>query len=224
VGDLIGELLALALGVMVSPIAVMVVIVLLAGAGGRGRAVLYVVGWVAGLLLVGGLVLVLVDAATDSASGDPGRPAGVIKLVLGGVLLALAARTWLGRPRAGEAAPLPGWMSSLETVAPARALVLGATFASVKPKNVALTVGAATSIAEAGLAPGPSLAMLIAYVLVASLSVAAPLLVAVAMGTRAAGVLEGWKGWLGANNSALVALVLLVLGAILAVQGVAALR
>jgi hypothetical protein len=224
VGNVIGELLAMALGVMVSPLAVMVVIVLLTGPGGRGRAVAYVGGWVAGLLLLGGLVLVLVDVATDAEAGDPGALPGFIKLALGAVLLALAARKWRGRPRDGEPASLPAWMSSLETVAPARAFVLGATLAALKPKNVALTAGAATSIAEAGLAPGTSLALLLVYALVASLSVAAPLGVTLAMGSRAAATLAAWKAWLEAHNSVLVALVLVVFGVILAGQGVAALR
>jgi threonine/homoserine/homoserine lactone efflux protein len=223
VGGVIVELLLLALGVMASPLAVMVVIVLLAGPGGRARAVAYVAGWAAGLLVVGGIVLVVVDAAAGAEPGDPGALGGVIKLVLGGVLLVLAARKWLGRPRAGERASLPGWMSSLETVAPGRALVLGATLAAVKPKNVALTVGAATTIADAGLGAGTSLALLVLYALLASLSVAAPLGVTLAMGPRAAATLEGWKAWLEANNRVLVGLVLLAFGVILAGQGIAAL-
>lgn len=217
------ELVLLALGVMASPIAVMVVIVLLAGPGGLARAAAYVGGWVGGLLVIGGLVLALVDAATDAETGNPGVLAGVIKLALGIVLLVLAVRKWQGRPRDGETASLPGWMSTLETAAPGRAFLLGATLAAVKPKNVALTAAAATSIAGAALGAGASAALLALYALIASLSVAAPLVVALAMGPRAAGMLDCWKTWLEANNSVLVGLVLLVFGSVLVAQGIATL-
>lgn len=218
----VGELLPLALGVAVSPLAIMIVIVMLGAPGGRPRAALFVAGWLAGLLVVGGIVLAFVEVATD-AEPAPARFGGLLKLGLGALLVAVAIREWRGRPRPGEVTPLPGWMTSLERLPPVRVLGIGFSFAAVKPKNLVLGAAAAAAIAEAALTPGLSTALLLMFALLASASVAAPLLVATAAGPEADAMLARWKAWLGTNNAVLVAGVLLVLGSVLVGQGIAAL-
>jgi hypothetical protein len=218
----VGELLPLALGVAVSPLAIMIVIVLLSVPGGRPRAALFVAGWLAGLLVLGGVVLAFVEVASD-AEPAPARFGGLLKLALGVLLVAIAVREWRGRPRPGDAAALPGWMTSLGGMPPVRVLGLGISFAAIKPKNLVLGAAAAAAIAEAALTPGLSIALLLMFALLASASVAAPLLVAVGAGPDADAMLERWKAWLEANNAVLVAGVLLVLGSVLVGQGIAAL-
>lgn len=217
-----GELLPLALGVAVSPLAVMIVIVMLTAPGGRPRAALFVAGWLVGLLVVGGVVLAFVEVASD-AQPAPARFGGLLKLALGLLLVAVAVREWRGRPGPGEEATLPGWMASLERMPPVRVLGIGFSFAAVKPKNLVLAAAAAAAIAEAALAPTLSIALLLMFALLATASVAAPVLVALAAGPDADAMLERWKAWLGANNAVLVAGVLLVLGSVLVGQGIAAL-
>lgn len=218
----VGELLPLALGVAVSPLAVMIVIVMLSAPGGRPRAALFVAGWLTGLLVVGGVTLALVEVATEGEQA-PARFAGLLKLGLGALLVAVAVREWRRRPRPGDATPLPGWMASLERLPPLRVLGLGFSFAAIKPKNLVLAAAAAAVIAEAVLPPGTSIGLLLVFALLASASVAAPLLVAAAAGPDADAMLDRWKAWLGANNAVLVAGVLLVLGSVLVGQGIAAL-
>jgi threonine/homoserine/homoserine lactone efflux protein len=217
------ELLPLALGIAASPLAVMVVIVMLVAPGGRLAAAVYVLGWLGGLLVVGGLTLAFVDVTTGASPDDTGWVGPVIRLGLGVVLLLLALREWRGRPRPGDVPALPAWMASLEGARPRRAFVLGVTLASVKPKNLVLAAAAGAAIAGAELPVGQSVAVLVLFAVVASVSVAAPLLAVLAVGPRAGAMLAGWRAWLEANNAVLVAVVLLVLGAVLLVQGIAAL-
>jgi Sap, sulfolipid-1-addressing protein len=71
------------------------------------------------------------------------------------MILLLAVRQWRGRP-APEAAPeMPKWMAGLDQLKPGGALGLGALLSGVNPKNAALTIAAAATIAGAGL-PGGS--------------------------------------------------------------------
>jgi hypothetical protein len=222
-GAVIGELLPLAIGVMLSPVPIIIVIVLLGVPRGKASAVAFVAGWLGALVGVGAVVLLLAEVADGAAGDASGALAGLAKLGIGLVLLGLAARQWRKRPAPGEPTELPGWMASLERVTPARSLGLGAVVAGVKPKNLVLTAAAALAIAEGELATGPSAALLLAYALLATAGVAAPLVAAVALGSRAGDVLAGWKAWLGDNNATIMALLLLLFGVILVGNGVAAL-
>jgi hypothetical protein len=58
---------------------------------------------------------------------------------------------------------------------------------------------------------------------VASLSIAVPVVFALAGGERAAHVLDGWRTWLAAHNSAVMAVLFLVFGVVLFSQGLSGL-
>lgn len=63
-------------------------------------------------------------------------------------------------------------MTSIEGATPRRALLLGATFAGANPKNLALTVAASASIAEAGLDHAEQAISLVVFIALASVTVA----------------------------------------------------
>jgi Sap, sulfolipid-1-addressing protein len=60
---------------------------------------------------------------------------------------------------------------------------------------------------------------LIVFVVIASVGIIVPVVAYLAGGERAAGVLDGWKTWLSANNTAMMAVLFLVFGAVLFSQG-----
>ena len=219
----IGVLLPLGIGVAVSPVAIVAAILLLLAPRGRVAGVAYVAGWILGLVVVVSLV-VLVEGALGIGSADgPGRIAALILLAAGVVLLVLAWRKWQGRPAPGEDEPTPDWMRAFDSVTPARALGLGFLLSGLKPKNLALTLAAATAIAEAGLTTPESVAAVAVYVGLGTATVAAPLAAAVALGDRAVPVLGRWKDRLVASNATIMAVLFLVFGAILVGKGLAGL-
>ena len=75
----------------------------------------------------------------------------VVLLALGLLFLAMALKQWRGRPKAGETAEMPRWMSAVDHFTPAKSFGLGVVLSGLNPKNLALTVAAAASIAQAGL-------------------------------------------------------------------------
>jgi Sap, sulfolipid-1-addressing protein len=183
----------------------------------------FVAGWVLGLVVVGGLVLIIADAAGVASSGDPSTVAYAIKLTLGVLLLLLAVRRWRSRPGPGEQAPAPKWMAALDRFTPVKSLGLGAVMSGVNPKNVALSAAAAMSIAQAGLPGGQQAVVLAVFVVVGTVAVAAPLVVYLVLGRKADSMLNGWRAWLAASNAAIMLVVFLVFGFVLIGQGIAGL-
>jgi len=218
-----GELLPLALGVVLSPVAIMVMIVMLNGPRGMANGIAYVAGWLGALLVVGGAALLLAGAAEAVTDAEPRTLAGLARLLIGTLLLALAARQWRGRSASDEAAELPAWMSSLDNFRPARALGVGALFAGLKPKNLVLTMAAAIAIAEGHVGASQSVVLLLVYAVLATGGVAAPLVVGLVLGDRAAGVLDSWQTWLGRNNATIMTLLFALFGVILLGNGLGSL-
>jgi len=101
----------------------------------------------------------------------------------------------------------------------AKALGMGALLSGVNPKNLALTIGAGVAIAAAGLNLGQTILVLIIYILIACVSVAAPVVVYLVMGDKATPTLNSWKAWLTNNNTTVMMLLCLVFGFVLLGKG-----
>src|SRR5205823_848372 len=123
----------------------------------------------------------------------PATWASILKLLFGVVFLLLAARVWRSRPEPGREAQMPKWMQAIDTFNAGKALGVGALLSGLNPKNLALTVAAATAIAEADISNGQEAGALAVFILVGSLTIIAPLTIYFALGARAKDVLDGVK-------------------------------
>lgn len=222
-GAAIGDVLGLAAGVAVSPLPIVAMILVLATPRGRVNGSLFGIGWLAGLSILGTVVLLLAGPADPSDDGTPAAWTGWLKLLLGVLALLLAARQWRGRPTEGAAPELPKWMAGLDKLKPGGALGLGALLSGVNPKNAGLTIAAAATIAGAGLAGGEQAVALAVFVVIGSAGVLAPLIVYLVAGERAARTLDAWKTWSGDHNAAIMAVLFLVFGFKLVGDGIAVL-
>ena len=222
-GQAIGGILPLAIGVAISVLPIIALILMLITPRARGNGLAFLAGWVLGLVIVGGSVLVIAGVAGVSSSSGPSTAAYAIKLLLGVLFLLLATRQWHSRPAPGEQPPAPKWLAALDTFGPGKSLGLGAALSGVNPKNLILTIGAAASIAQAGLPGGQQASVLAVFIALGSVTVATPLVIYLAMGAKAAGILDGWRTWLAANNAAVMLVLFLVFGVLLVGQGIAGL-
>ena len=223
-GGAIGEMLPLAIGIAISPLAIVAVILILTTPQARTNGPAFLGGWLLALAVVGGVALVVTDAAESADTSGPRTIVAVLKLALGVTLLVLAWRGFRGRPQPGGDAPLPKWMAALDRFTPGRSLAVGALFGGVKPKNLILAAAAAAGIAGAGLGGAQQVAVLLLLILVASIAIIAPVAVYFLLGDeRSARVLDGWKTWLQANNSAVMIVLLVVFGVVLLGKGIAGL-
>lgn len=219
-GQAIGEVLPLAIGIAISPVPIIAIILMLLTAQARRNGLAFLGGWVLGLAVVGVVVLIVANVAGVATSSGPSRAASLIKLVLGVLLLVLAWRQLSRRPGPGEEAPMPGWMRALDAFTPTRALAVGALLSGVNPKNLMLNVAAAAGIAQTALSGPQQAVVLIVLILVGSLGVAAPVIVYLTMQDRADRVLGGWKTWLSANNATVMFVLFLVFGVLLVGKGI----
>jgi len=159
----------------------------------------------------------------DSNSGGESDTSATIKLVLGLLLLVAAVRQFRSRPKDGEAPEMPAWMDAIDSFTPNRAFGVGMLLSAVNPKNLALTVGAAATIASAGLDSTDEYITLAVYVLIASITIIAPVAFYLILGERADKPLSEAKTWLLANNNTVMFVLLLVFGFKLIGDGLAVL-
>jgi len=120
----------------------------------------------------------------------------VLLLVLGLLLIAVAARQWRGRPNGEAEPPTPKWMGALDGFTPVKAGGAGVVLSALNPKNLLLAVAGAAAIAQTGISTGQQIGSYAIFVLIASLGVAAPVFVYFAFGARARPLLDrcgpGW--------------------------------
>ena len=102
-----------------------------------------------------------------------------------------------------------------------KALGLGLLLDGVNPKNLILTLGAATGLAQLGLSTTDVVVSLIVFVLVASLTIAGPVVYYLLGGDHAKVRLDSMKGWLAVHNAAVMIVLFLVLGVDLIAKGLA---
>ena len=134
-GDAIGQVLSLGVGVALSPVPIIAVVLMLGTARARANGPAFVLGWVIGLAIVGTIVLLAASGADASESGEPATWVDVVKLVLGGLLALLAVKQWRGRPREGDEAALPKWMQAIDSFAPGKALGMGRCSPASTPRT-----------------------------------------------------------------------------------------
>ncbi|HEX5879353.1 MAG TPA: GAP family protein [Actinomycetota bacterium] len=222
-GAAIGDVLGLAAGVAVSPLPIVAMILVLATPRGRVNGIVFGLGWVLGLAVLGAVVLALAGPADASDGGEPAAWTGWLKLLLGVLALLLAVRQWRGRPAPGSEPQMPKWMANIDRLKPGGALGLGALLSAVNPKNGGLTIAAAATIAGTGLAGGEQAVVLAVFVLIGSAGVLAPLIVYLVAGEGAARTLDSWKAWAATHNAAVMAVLFLVFGFKLVGDGLAVL-
>jgi hypothetical protein len=216
-GDALAEMLPLAVAIAVSPIPILAVILMLLTDRSTANAVAMLVGWVAAILVIGGVVAALAIGSPDSAE-EPGTGLLVAQFALAALLLAGAARRWRMRIRPEEDHETPRWMSAVRSVHPPRALVLGIGLIALNPKDGLLTIAAGARLAEAEVDTGSAAIALAIFAIASSATIIAPILAELVMGARAEPILERSRAWLERHGNAAVAVVLAVLGVLVAVD------
>ncbi|GIG27239.1 GAP family protein [Cellulomonas denverensis] len=211
-GEAIGQSLPVAVGVLISPMPIVAVVLMLLTPRARSNAAAFLIGWVAGIAVLGTLVLLIADGLAGDDDGPPAWAAW-LKLVLGVLLLLLAVKNWRGRPRGDAEPPTPGWMRAVDGFTPVKALGLAVLLGAVNPKNLLLVVSGAAAIASATTDGTARVVALAVFVVIASIGVAAPLVIYLATGDRAAALLGDLRGWMVRHNAAIMTVLLAVIGA-----------
>jgi threonine/homoserine/homoserine lactone efflux protein len=221
-GQVIGDLLPLALGIAISPIPIIAVILMLFSQRARANSSMFLLGWIVGVL--GGTIVLLIIANTQDLSQSNGQPddsVSTIKLVLGLLLIAAAHRQWLKRPKEGETVALPKYLQAIDTLTPLKAAGLGVVLSVVNPKNLMMIIAGTLVISQADLSDSDTIIAVLVFVLIAISTVTVPVILYNVMGERAQPILDTMRTWLAHNNATVMAVLLLVIGFVLIGKGIA---
>jgi threonine/homoserine/homoserine lactone efflux protein len=214
VGALLGDVLPIALGIAASPFPIIPAILLLFTPRARATSSSFLLGWVVGILVATGAFALLAEVL--DTRDQPATWASWARIVLGAVLVVLGVRQWLGR-RAKESTPQ--WMQSLADATPGAALRLGLVLSAANPKILLLAAAGGLAIGSSDLAAGGVALAVALFAVVASSTVAIPVLLYLVLGERILGPLGAVRDWLQANNAAVMAVVIVVIGVLLLVKG-----
>lgn len=217
-GEVVAEVLPLAIGIAASPFPIIPVILLLFTARPLAASGAFLAGWVLGIAAATAVFIGL--ASVVEAFDEPPSWASWARIALGAVLLAWGARQWLTRHDSDED---PAWMRSIEGSTPAEAARLGLLLSAANPKIVLLAAAAGLVIGAADLSTSGAVGAAAVFTGVAAATVAVPVLLFAVFGERVLGPLASMRDLLRANNAAVMALVILVLGALLVAKGVSGL-
>jgi threonine/homoserine/homoserine lactone efflux protein len=217
-----GELLPLAVAIAISITTIITTILMLLSPKAKRRTVGLLVGCVVG---VGGAVALFALLAGMLPTQDSGgsRAAAVINMVVGVLLVVLALRQWRVRPARGDRAELPKWMAEVDSMTPTKALVLGVLLSAVVPKNLLLALSAGVIVSEAGLSVGKASVVIVVFTVIATSTVAVPVVAHLVAPARMHGPFQRLREWLVENNVTIMGLLLLVIGLVMIGNSIASL-
>jgi threonine/homoserine/homoserine lactone efflux protein len=218
VGRLVGDLLPLAVVVAISPVPIVAVLLMLLAPKARGTSAAFMAGWLVGIAGVTTVVLLLADDPVAGRSRSS-AVASWVELVLGVLLLPLAARQWRSRPKPGEVPTVPRWLAAADRFTAPRAGGFGLVLSAANPKALLVCVAAGTTIAASGVDGVQATWSVVGFTVVAASTVAVPVLAYVVGGTRMTAALESLRRWLTVRGAAVTATLLLAIGLVLIGQG-----
>ncbi len=186
----------LALFLAVQPWSVLAAILLVTARGGLKKELAFVGGWVAALSVVAVVTVVVYPNVPKTSTASLGH-AGV-ELAAGLFLAGWLLRRWR-HPKNAETDSQPSWMGRLDTMSPLLVFALGAFL-----PTYAVVVAAVSQLLTSGLTQASLLVAALAWVLLASTGVAAPLLVLVRDREHAPETYQRWRAWITAHSRAVL--------------------
>jgi Sap, sulfolipid-1-addressing protein len=211
------ETLLYALIAAASPLALTATLVVLRSRRARLNGFVFAAAFLLGEGVVW-VVLLSLGGVTSLDEGDADVVA-VVKLVLGGLLLAVAWRVRRGfvPKRADGQGRTQALFARLEHLTPAAALPVGVLLGIGGPKRLTIAIVATTTVSVAGLTTDEQIGLAALYVLVAGVLIWVPVAVFL-VDPRATGWLGSAQEWLKANQRPVALWTLLVFGGVLVVE------
>jgi threonine/homoserine/homoserine lactone efflux protein len=209
------EIVALAFGIAASPFPIIPAVLLLFTERPRAAAFSFLGTWFISIAVVAAGFAVL----SGVIASDNQQPTWIawVRIVAGIGLVGFAVGKWVTRP---STVKTPSWMRRLETATPRSASVLALVLSVANPKVLLLAAAGGIDIGSADWIMQQQILVVGVFALVASTSVAAPVVAYTLAGPRVLRPLSVVKDWLLRNNVAVMSVVFLVLGALLIYNGV----
>lgn len=114
-------------------------------------------------------------------------------------------------------------MKAIDDFTFGKSLGVGMLLSAVNPKNLILAVAAGLAIGTAGLGIGQEIVVVAVFTLIASSTVAIPVIGYLVAGQKMRPTQDRMKAWLQTNNAGMMAVLILILSAVLIGKGIEAL-
>ncbi len=216
---MIGQILPLAVGIAISPVPIIAAILMLLSPRASGNGGGFLLGWIIGVVVVTAIMIAL-SGSLHTGGGPPPVWASWTKIILGVLLLVRGVGRWRGR---GEVRDTPKWMKAIDDFTFGKSLGVGMLLSAVNPKNLILAVAAGLAIGTAGLPIGQEVVVVAVFTIIASSTVAIPVVGYLLAGQKMRPTLDRMKVWLQTNNAGMMAVLILILSAVLIGKGIEAL-
>ena len=212
-GDLLFELVVLAMVGSIAPPLLLLTILFLASLRPLPNAGALMLGYFTTCAVIGISGITLFGGAEDAVS-TVGR---VISVTVGVLLLLLGLRTVLAPPDP-DSTP-PRWMESINSMSPPRAFGFGMVLFPLQVKNLAIFVACLNLIIVSRLGPEGSIVALGLVLLIFAIPVLALIGLYAAAPQRASKILVSLRTWMEKNNRTITVVLCLVFGTFFLLRG-----
>jgi len=203
----IGDILPLAIGVMINPLSIIAVISMALTRRERGNSLTFLLGWILGLIIIGSIVFSIAGMRNYSSGSAPSIAASIVKLLAGVLLLFLATMMWRISIR-GEQPKLLARINAMKTFTSTKAFGLGLLLSAAYPKNLTLTPIAALTIVQAQVSTLLNIEVFVIFIISSILAVI-PVLASFVLGDAALQILNRWKAWNVEHYTAMLVIILI---------------
>jgi Sap, sulfolipid-1-addressing protein len=215
--DVLVPMLPAAIAIALSPIAIIQLILVLFSERARTNGIVFIATLLGGMIALPAFGAFVVDVATDESGDGRSTAKGVVFVLLGVVLLALAWRNFRNR----NDQSLPKALDAISKMGPLPVFLLALGVSFLNPKNTIVLLSAGTQAGASGASNGSIVAAIVVFALIATLPFTASVGYLLLGGERAASDLERCRDWLGRHNRLITAIVVGVLALVLLAQGLA---
>jgi threonine/homoserine/homoserine lactone efflux protein len=201
------DLVLIGLVITLEPIPLTAFLLVLSSKGGVRKGAAFIFGWLASLAIVVTATVLVTGNKPPKPSTAPSLAALAVKILIGVVLLVIAARQWRKRSRPKKPKKTPKWQTGIDNMSPWYAMGLAPL---TQPWGL-VAAGVAT-IVEAKLSSWQSYVALFLFCLV---STAIYLVLEIYTGFRpekSQAILTSVRGWIDTHTDQVIIVVSLALG------------
>lgn len=218
-GSVLTELIPLALVIALSPFSIIPAVLVLSTPRPKPTGLAFLAGWLVALAVLTGIFLELSDLVGGIGTKPPSW-ASWLRIVVGVALIVFGTYRFVKRKSSEH---MPGWMTRMSTLTPAKAAGTAAALTVVNPKVLFICAAAGLAIGSAGLDSPAVWAADLWFVAFAASTVALPILAYVILGRRLDPTLNKVRDWMERQHATLIAVILVVIGLLVLYKGVHAL-
>lgn len=214
--SMVAEVTGQAMGIALSPVPLACIVLILLSERALAAGTAFAVGWLSALAFFTVIVAMVAGVSADDYPDETEYGANLFQLAVGIVLLGLALKNFVQRPRAGEEPQRPAILDRMTSLSPGAALVTGAATAIGNLKNVPFVISAGALIGAYSAGGGEIIVTSLVFAAIASASVFIPLIVVALAGTdRTVPHLARLEIWLVKNLKMILAVVLSIIGIVM---------